>query len=358
MKISFFNIGGNSSIAVKSFFKTLGLDVIIPPKVTNETIKLSERYSSQLFCFPIKIATGNLIEVVKLGAEVLFLPSGKMGRCRVTCYHLLLDKILKELGYNCQILILGEENILRTLFKTLPNFSKRVSYINPFKACLIFWWKIKVIDELEKIARKIRPYALNRYEVDKILEEGLKLIDEAEKIRKIKETRIEIRNKLVNIKKNENNKIVKIGIIGEFYVLCEPFSNFEIEKELANLGVESYFSMTPYEFFKTMFGANSERIKIIKSGINFLKVSAEMDESDIIGQSIKYITSNFDGIIYLYPFTCFYANTVKVLLSKLKNQYDIPTIVFSLDENVNRNNIINKLEIFIDLIKERKWKHT
>lgn len=49
----------------------LGLKVLPPPPITEQTVKLGVRYSADMMCYPFKITLGNFIEAIEGGANCL-----------------------------------------------------------------------------------------------------------------------------------------------------------------------------------------------------------------------------------------------------------------------------------------------
>ena len=89
----------------------LGFEPLIPPKTTQETIKLGVRHSSDMVCFPFKSTLGNLIQGLENGADVLILtmpnPNHRLlETCRFCFYYPIQDEILKRLGYKFETVYL------------------------------------------------------------------------------------------------------------------------------------------------------------------------------------------------------------------------------------------------------------
>jgi len=63
-------------------------------------------------------------------------------------------------------------------------------------------------------------------------------------LKKLKFVKINICRFLKNIEIEKPINPIRVGVIGELYVLMEPFSNFYIEKELAQKGIEVHRFVT------------------------------------------------------------------------------------------------------------------
>jgi predicted nucleotide-binding protein (sugar kinase/HSP70/actin superfamily) len=353
VKASFSNIG-NSWVAFKGFLETLGAEVIIPPKITKNTFILGDKFAPKLCCLSFKIVTGNLIEAVNLGADTLVILSGKPCRCRFACSEVIFNTIFRKLKYKVKIVTLAEKGIWYDIFKVTPKLCYKNSNILSIKAWSLFWWKLKVLDEFEKEKRKIAPYEIKKGEAENIFQEGIKYLDQAKTIKEIKQVRNTILKLFGKILLNNPQKRFRIGIIGENFVVLEPSVNFNIEKELASRGIECYSFVSIYEFFKTVFGLNRVRKRIMKIGSSHLGISAGGYELQYVGEIIKYKNLGFDGFIHLYPFACINETIVRGVYPKVAQQMNLPFLQIALNDFTENNKVLLRLETFIELLKRRK----
>ena len=58
-----------------AFFKDLGFNVLLSDETSEETVSSAQEYSSVDLCFPMKLAAGHVIELVKNGVDYIFFPS-------------------------------------------------------------------------------------------------------------------------------------------------------------------------------------------------------------------------------------------------------------------------------------------
>ncbi len=97
---------GNVYIPFKALFQRLNVDLVIPPVNNQQTLSLGVRYSPEGLCIPFKLTLGNLIEAAELGADTLVMPAG-YGTCRLGYYARTQEQILRELGYNFEMIQVG-----------------------------------------------------------------------------------------------------------------------------------------------------------------------------------------------------------------------------------------------------------
>ena len=109
----------------------MGLNVIVPPRPTKDSLSLGVQHSPEFACIPLKICIGNLIEANQLGADT-FLMVGGCGPCRFGLYGQLMKEIFQDLGINYHTLIIEPPDTGYWQFVTRV---KKV--IGP-----VSWWKI------------------------------------------------------------------------------------------------------------------------------------------------------------------------------------------------------------------------
>ncbi len=93
---------GYYDIAFKFFVEqVLNAEFVQLPEATRRTLELGERYSSDSVCSPFKHILGDYVEALELGADVLVQFTGP---CRLAYYGELQESILRDLGYEFDML--------------------------------------------------------------------------------------------------------------------------------------------------------------------------------------------------------------------------------------------------------------
>ena len=143
MKISFPYMG-TSPLVVSYLFENLGHEVVCPPVPTEKTLSLGVQYAPEFACIPFKIVLGTYLEVLEMGAEVL-ITSGGCGPCRAGFYGELHRRILRDLGYPVEMIIMEPPlreplDFLRKVYRLLKP-AKLVIFIMssglPWKKCFL-----------------------------------------------------------------------------------------------------------------------------------------------------------------------------------------------------------------------------
>ena len=360
MKITLPNLGCIIPIAGKALFSNLGHEVILPPPNTKRTLDLGVRYSPEYCCLPLKIVLGNFIEALEKGADTI-ITAGGWGPCRFGYYSEIQRMILKNLGYKFEMISLEipHGNLIRMLnyINRLRNKRSLPSFIGAFK---LAWAKVVAIEELEKKALKARPRENIRGETSKILKKGLSLIDNTnsiEEIEKIKQKTLRDYNK--TIKGNKNKDLIKIKLVGEFYVALEPFVNHHIEEKLGYLGVEVERGVSAQPWitsFLNFFKIDNKQEDIIeKAAKPYLAQSVGGEGQPTVGHIVLASEKGMDGAIQVVPFTCMPEIVAEVVSKKVSDDLDFPVLTLIYDEQTGEEGLVTRLEAFIDLLKSKKF---
>ncbi|MFP4016575.1 MAG: acyl-CoA dehydratase activase-related protein, partial [Halanaerobiales bacterium] len=226
---------GEMSIPVKAFFNELGFNVIEAPKISRKTLDLGVKYSPEFACLPLKINLGNFIEALDMGANIIVMGGG-CGPCRFGYYAEVQREILRELGYEFDIFVIEPD--LLSNYKNVRSIFGSISLKKLYSAARLAWCKAVAVDEVNKLVLKRRATELKEGEVDKLYNSYLNRLEKTDmpgEINNLKEEYI----KLINQTEGDFKQgiEIKIGLVGEIYLVLEPFVNLDIEKKLGKLGV-------------------------------------------------------------------------------------------------------------------------
>lgn len=357
MKITFPHLG-NVYIAGKAFLEELGHEVITPPVCSRKTLEIGVKFSPETICLPFKIFIGNYIESIEKGADTILI-TGSCGPCRYGFYGLVQEDILRSLGYDVDFIII--DSIREGKLKFKNNLSKIIntnSVRSISKAAKLALNLIKMADNLSQLSNEIRAYAINKNDVNNIMDkyylEAVETHGAGELISLIRETE----NKLRNIRVDMNLKPVKIGIIGEIYTIIEPFVNLEVERKLNNMGVLVDKSLTPtkwleHHVYSYPFGSEHENTKF-RLAKPYLKNLVGGHGRETIGSAIYYKNIGYDGVIQILPLNCMPEIVAKSILKTVEKDIDFPIMTLVVDEMTGEAGYLTRLEAFVDLINKRR----
>jgi predicted nucleotide-binding protein (sugar kinase/HSP70/actin superfamily) len=348
MKVAF-PYFGLDTIAIKNFLETLGAEVRMPALPTEKTITLGTKYSPELICLPFKITLGNFIEAIEAGADTLFMAAGAK-KCRFGYYHFIQETILKKLGKDVKFYPISQYTPFEFIFQKMPE----IFSVKPVKVMYAIYVMLKhsaLIDYLRQLSRKAR--TINFLKSTKAEQQALNIIKKAKTISQINKARKKIKS-LFDFSDNENVSPLKIGLVGEIYLMLEPFANHDIEKELGKMGVWVWNERSLYSHLKHLLRIDWRRYIRYHEARAYLKESPGGEALNTVGEARSFIKKGADGIIHIFPFTCMPENIALEALQKMSEDYSVPVLSLSIDEHTSKTGLLTRLEAFVDLIKRRK----
>ena len=151
--------------------------------------------------------------------------------------------------------------------------------------------------------------------------------------------------------KIKKTKYLKVGLIGELYTLMEPFTNYEIEKELASYGisVKRYTNAT-----YLLFEKGKKIKKYLKHTKDYIKYRMGADAADNIARCKYLCKHHYDGIIHIKSSFCTPEIGAMPIINKVCKDYDVPVIFFSFDANDSEVGMKTRCEAFYDMIEMRR----
>jgi len=348
---------GNLYIPLRALAQRLELDFIVPPPTSQRTLSLGVRYSPEGMCIPFKLTLGNLIEAAELGADTLLMPAGS-GICRLGYYYKTQEQVLHDLGYDAEILRLGiSQRKLFGLLELLKRLSNNAPWSKIISAFRFGLAKLNALDEIERAVQKVRPVERVKGTANQLFAQAVKATERADDHQSLKRVKADYLEQLSLVERNESAEPLVVGIIGEFYVLLEPFSNMDVEKELGRLGVEvrrSIFTSewTKFSLFLNPLGVN-EKDRLHKAAMPYLKRDIGGEGWETVGEKVLH-AKDYDGLIHLAPFTCMPEIVAQNIMPSTKE--NIPVLTILCDEQLGKPGMLTRLEAFVDLLKYRRAK--
>ena len=358
MKVTFPYMG--TVIIYKKLLELLGHDVILPPKPSQRTIDLGAKYSPEFACFPYKAVMGSYIEACEMGAETI-VTSGGHGPCRAGFYGEIHKRTLHQMGHKVDMIVFDS---LKRDRKTFMENAKKVkgnnSWLKVAKAFKFTYDMVQEIDKFDKKIHQIRAYEVKPGSTDKAWDAIKNEFDKAYNSKDLKRAIAksnEIIDSIETYEVDERDRI-RIGIVGEIYVVMEPSINMEIEKVLGELGCEversQYLSgWVDYNMIPSFIKKSHEE-EILKKGEKYIEIIIGGHAKQTVGHIVDYKDQGFDGIIHLMPFACLPELVSQSIIPKISEEHDIPVLTLSIDEQTGKANSRTRIEAFIDLIKNKK----
>lgn len=300
-------MGRAYSRKMKKVLESLGLKVVMPPEITDSTIKQGVKNSSDMMCFPYKVTLGNFIEALEKGVNTLLMYDS-CGECRQRHYFKLQEFTLRKLGYEFEMFSFNGKTFIPVM-KMLSGKSSLGVYL-----------------AMRKLVKGMRQIDVRRYEWF--------------------------------------SDTINIGIIGEIFTCCEERVNYEIEQRLRELEVNPYNSANLSEFIddvtSTLFlhllgvgSRKSDKRKYMEAAAKFLNGPLGGHGMENIANLLWMKDIGVDGVIHLLPLSCMPEATVEPIISSICQEANIPLLRILIDETNSSANIETRVETFVELIKRK-----
>ncbi len=378
--------------ALKGVMDFCNVKVEILPPYDEKDLEYGRRYTRGGECLPFILTTGGFIRFIKENPDFdpdksVFLMPTSSGPCRFGQYFNVQKLILEKLGYKVDMISL--ESYDSYTMKDLGTKFRRTA-----------WYGVLAVDLLQKALWKIRPYEVKKGRTEKVYKQNLRLIQDS-----LAEGGIEKMLEAIKISVNKFNQIQTkderrplIGVVGEFYVRTNNFSNSDIVTKIEELGGEARVAPVSEWLYYTNRKKRQDTkerrqvLSFMKSWVEklvqvydekkidryFTKILGEkdihepsiqeiVDKSDPyvkeayrgepvldIGKAIDYITKGADGIINLTPFSCMPGIMVRAASNLIRKDHgNLPWLNLTFDGQKNTN-LMTRLEAFIFQAKKFK----
>ena len=363
-KIIAFPQMGNIRIPVAAVLKAMGAKLYLPPENNKESLNLGTLNSPETVCLPYKLNLGNYIQALEGGANVLLMFSAP-GTCRLGNYAKEAEARLKELGYDFEMIIFDMYKgkfveIIRKFGEATGN-TNIPSAIGGIRVGLE---KFSALDIIERELFYFRPREIEQGQAERVYFNGRHAIELAETIEDVKMAVRGTINKYNKIRTNKNKNILKVYLTGEFFVLLDPFTNMEIEKELGLLGVEverqvmlsDWTNQTLIPKWYNKKETHRERSK--RTAREYLTRTVGGDCLESVGDTVHAAKNNIDGVVHIGPFNCNPETVSQCILPNVSKKEEIPVLSLIIDEQTAKAGIITRLEAFVDLMHRQNKEKT
>lgn len=352
---------GNLPLIIRDLARRFDLEYIETPPFSERTVEIGAALAPEFACFPLKAVLGSFIQVLEAGADTLVMGGGH-GPCRFGSYGEVQKRILEREGYSFKMLILDSPSTsLKDFHEGLRSLLPRQRVRLP--VLLRELWrvlcKVVVFDEVEKWALELRGLEVEPGAVDAALEDSRGIISRAFSTKEIKEARGEALSRFAVVPIDRERVHLEVGLVGEIFIVLEPYFNFDIERWLGRRGavVERSVSIsdTVYPGGRNPVFGYSDRI-VAKAAAPYLSHEVGGDGLLTVGAATIFARRGFDAVVHLLPFTCMPEVIAKGVLARMSSELDIPVLSLSIDEQTGRAGAQTRLEALLDLAWSRKRK--
>ena len=250
------NISAPVSTLLTALMDREGIRAVALPVGGPEQIRVGKKYTHNDICFPCQMVVGELIDALRKGNY----PEGSVAvgmaklscDCRMANYTPILRKALDSAGF-------ANVPILTTDPGDTKGIHPGVSMLGA-RSVLLAAWAFSMLDILEELVRKIRPYERTPGETDRVFSDCVEDIAGGVK-QGLGRTIAAFRRSIAAFRAlrwDRARRKPRVLVTGELLVTFHPGTNFHVEEYLERNGMEVILPRITYQFRKDFQAAISE----------------------------------------------------------------------------------------------------
>ena len=250
------NISAPVSTLLTALMDREGIRAVALPVGGPEQIRVGKKYTHNDICFPCQMVVGELIDALRKGNY----PEGSVAvgmaklscDCRMANYTPILRKALDSAGFS-------DVPILTTDPGDTKGIHPGVSMLGA-RSVLLAAWAFSMLDILEELVRKIRPYERTPGETDRVFSDCVEDIAGGVK-QGLGRTIAAFRRSIAAFRAlrwDRARRKPRVLVTGELLVTFHPGTNFHVEEYLERNGMEVILPRITYQFRKDFQAAISE----------------------------------------------------------------------------------------------------
>lgn len=350
---------GNLPLIIRDLAERFDLDYMETPPFNEVTMEVGASLAPEFACLPLKAVLGSFVQVLERGADTL-VTGGGHGPCRFGYYGEIQRRILEREGYDFRLVVLDPPTTSLGAFHDgiralLPRRRVRLpSLLRELSRALA---KVVVFDELEKWALSLRGLEAEPGAVDAALGESREMLSGAHARDEIRDARREALRRFSLVALDEERRHLKVGLVGEIFVVLEPYFNFDLDRWLGLKGAvverSVNISDTIYPGRRNPVFGYDDRV-IERAAEPYLASEVGGDGLLTVGATALFARRAFDAVVHLLPFTCMPEVIAKGVLARVSSELDIPVLSLSIDEQTGRAGVETRLEALLDLAWSRR----
>ena len=221
---------------ISQIFRNFGYNAVLLENEGQSVVDCGLKYVHNDTCYPALLVIGQFIDAIESGKydprKVALMLTQTGGGCRASNYISLLRKALEKAGY-------GYVPVISLNFSGLessPGFKVTLPMLKQLVFAVLFG------DLLMLLRNQCRPYEVNYGATEALCDEWThKLVSEMSQgkmtYKIVKQRYAEIVSDFHNLPRN-NEKRVKVGVVGEIFVKFSPLGNNHLEDFLVSEGAE------------------------------------------------------------------------------------------------------------------------
>lgn len=363
MKVTFPHMG-NLWIVVKTVLEDLGLEVVVPPRPNRRSLDDGVRHSPEFACFPLKLNIGDFLEGIARGADTIVMAGG-IGPCRFGHYAQVQAQILRDLGHEVEMVVLEPpREHFQELAAKVARLTGGQSLRRVWRALRFGWEKLKALDDLDRALIWARPLEPRTGAAAARHREAVGAVDRAPGLREVRGAARTGCEDILSAGvrgRPGSERLLRIGLVGEIFMIAEPFANLDLERRLGEMGVLVTRPLYLSDWVRThllpaaLFPSRRRKFEAMKRAARpYLGHFVGGEGLESVGEAVLFDRQGYDGVIQVAPFTCMPEIVAASLLPEIAQDLGLPVLSLFLDEHTGEAGLSTRLEAFVDLLARRR----
>lgn len=360
-KIGVVNMG-NLRIPLETLFNEVGVEAAFPSELSDNIVRDGRALAPEFICYPMVTLLGQMMELGRQGIDRILMIQGK-GRCRLGWYAQVMENILRQHGYNITVLSVDSPFPLAQKWQAFADVCRQIMG-RPVawrlgRALGIAGAKLALLDRAEEVLRDVRSVETNRGSGDA---RYLKFVEELRRASSGTSILAAYRSYLEDMASIPRDQVVPlhVGLIGEIYVLNEPYVNKQVEKILGSMDIRvrvyrdlNVTGWVSLHLLKTP-GAVLRHARVVRAASAYLPANVGGHGQESVGEAVLGATEGMDGFVHLFPFTCMPETVAQSILARVSQDFQTPVLSLVVSEQTGTAGLVTRLEAFCDLLEGRR----
>ena len=331
--------------------QVLDADFLTLPEATKRTTEIGEQNSTDYVCTPFKHILGDYVEALEAGADVLVQFGGP---CRLGYYGELQEAILRDMGYEFQML-----NFSRGIEQGALGWAKQcLKTVNPDinvpaalpKLAATANMAVK-LDEARDFYLANAGFERERGAFKRVWASYLDALRGATGDRDINEAFRQAMDAMCAIPLDKPDDPIRIGVVGEMFTAIDERSNLELDDKLLSMGVEVHRMMNLTNRFVRYNEPNLRR-----SAAEYLTYDMGPTSTLTVVAAHRYAREGFDGVIHAKSAGCTPEIDCMPVLQRVSADAAMPILYLTYDSQTSDTGLDTRLEAFYDMLSMKKEK--
>ena len=331
--------------------QVLDADWLPLPPATKHTIEVGELNSVDYVCTPFKHMLGDYIDALDAGADILIQVGGP---CRLGYYGELQEAILRDMGYQFEMLNYSEgieQGAIGWGIQSIRIVNPSVSIPHALRQLGATANMVEKLDSARDFFLANGGFEQEAGSFDRAWDRFIGAMNEAASQTEISEAYRQVMDTMSTLPLDKPDRPIRIGIVGEMFTAIDERSNLDLDHKVMNMGVEVHRMMNLSNRFIHYNEPNMRR-----SCAEYIALDDGPTSTLTVAAAKKYAEEGFDGIIHAKSACCTPEIDCMPILQRISEDYSIPILYLTYDAQTSDTGLDTRLEAFYDMLAMKKAK--